>query len=204
MDFDDVQKGNQPRSKQSPPVKHVSQTLTQPRQAPATQPSRKQFSFTKFYTDHKKSLVITGGVLTVIIVISVVVAILSGGGSEQKPTYKTVLPAGESISELGGWKIVSPPESEPVYAFADTIDGTAITVSQQPAPRSESGKIEPIAAIAEKFFATQKIDGTDAYLGTSSNGPQSALFIRKGTLIMIKSQQNISNKSWATYINNLR
>lgn len=198
MDFDDIQGGRQPRPVQPQPVKRASQ---QPTPQPATTPSSKQFSLAKLYGKHKKVFFIAIGFVGVVII---ALALIPSNDSTQKPSYKTVLPTGESITQLGGWKIVSPPESDPVYAYADTIDGTAVTVSQQPAPKDSDGKPEPVASIAEKFFATEKIESTDAYLGTSSKGPQSALFVRKGTLVMIKSQENISNKSWAAYINNLR
>ena len=205
MDFDDIQKGSQQRPRRPQPVSSVQLPPTPrvPEKLVVEKNESKKSILTQIYKKHKKVVYIT--IVAILLTsIGITAAALSGGDSSQKPSYKTVLPAGESISQLGGWKIVSPPESDPVYAYSDTIDGTSITVSQQPAPKDSNGKTEPIELIAEKFFATQKIEGTDAYIGTSSRGPQSALFIRKGTLIMIKSQQNISNKSWATYINNLR
>ena len=205
MDFDDIQKGSQQRPRRPQPVSSVQLPPTPrvPEKLAVEKKESKKATLAQIYRKHKKVAYITIAAI-LLTSIGIAAAALSGGNSSQKPSYKTVLPAGESISQLGGWKIVSPPESDPVYAYSDTIDGTSITVSQQPAPKDSNGKTEPIELIAEKFFATQKIEGTDAYIGTSSRGPQSALFIRKGTLIMIKSQQNISNKSWATYINNLR
>jgi len=116
--------------------------------------------------------------------------------------YQTVLPSGESISALGGWKRVSPPGSGPVYAYIDAIDGIAISVSQQPLPKSFEGHSDSqVAELAKKFNATTKIDasGTTVYLGTSAKGPQSVILTKNGLLILIKSQGKIEDSSWATY-----
>jgi hypothetical protein len=150
------------------------------------------------------------------IVISLIgAAILIGGtvwflASRAEPTdnsittevgYTTILPAGSSIEQLGGWKRVSPPEAEPVYAYNDTIDGTAVNVSQQPAPATLV-----ITELAKQYNATTEVDanGTPIYIGTSSRGPQSVLFTKQGLLVLIKSQANINDASWASYVSSLR
>ncbi len=157
---------------------------------------------------------------TIIILVALVVAVglatwlltrqPSGGRTGTtagKPSYQTVLPAGKSIRELGGWKRVSPPEKEPVFAYADTIDGVAISVSQQPLPASFKGDAEnQVADLAKKFNATHKIDGgsTSIYVGTSAKGPQSVIFTKDSTLILIKSEKNVKDASWAAYAKTLR
>lgn len=119
--------------------------------------------------------------------------------------YQTVLPDGKTIGQLGGWKRVSPAKSAPVYAYADTIDGVAISVSQQPLPKSSPDAADPVADIANKFNATGTIAaGTaTAYIGSSAKGPQSVILSKNSLLIMIKSQQKISDKAWAAYITSL-
>lgn len=121
-------------------------------------------------------------------------------------TYRTVLPAGKSIDDLGGWKRVSPPEGDPVYAYADTIDGVAVSVSQQPLPRSiKESTDEWVANLAKKFNATNRIsaDGNSVYIGTSAKGPQSVIFRVDELLILIKSDSKIQDQSWATYARSL-
>lgn len=127
-------------------------------------------------------------------------------GSAQRPDYQTVAPYGKSAQELGGWKRVSPPDQDPVFAYTDTIDDVSISVSQQQLPESFlSDTEEQVAELAKKFNATTKIDafGTTAYLGTSAKGPQSVILTKNDLLIMIKSKSRINNQSWAEYIQSL-
>ncbi len=122
--------------------------------------------------------------------------------------YQTVLPDNKSISQLGGWRRVSPPESDPVYAYVDSIDGVAISVSQQPLPAAfAQGTDAQIAALAKKFNATDKLTaegGAQFFMGTSAKGPQSVIFTKNGLLILMKSQQKIDTKSWIKYASSLR
>lgn len=118
-----------------------------------------------------------------------------------------MLPKGKSIKELGGWKRVSPPKNDPVFAYLDTIDGVPVSVSQQPLPRSfESDTNNQVAELAKKFNATDTINagGATAYVGTSSKGPQSVIFTSGDLLILIKSEKKISDASWAKYAESLK
>lgn len=121
--------------------------------------------------------------------------------------YQTVLPESKSITQLGGWKRVSPPDSEPVYAYTDRLDDTAISVSQQPLPESfkQGGVDSQVADLAKKFNATTSFDAgtTTAYIGTSAKGPQSVIFTKNSLLILIKSQANIKEDSWVRYVKSL-
>lgn len=121
--------------------------------------------------------------------------------------YQTVLPESKSITQLGGWKRVSPPDSDPVYAFTDKIDDTIISVSQQPLPESfkQGGVDNQVADLAKKFNATTSFDAgaTTAYIGTSAKGPQSVIFTKNSLLILIKSQAKIDEASWGRYIKSL-
>lgn len=120
--------------------------------------------------------------------------------------YQTLLPSDKSISELGGWKRISPEDKDPVFAYVDTIDGVSVSVSQQPLPQSFISHTDSqVAELAKKFNATTEIDagGTKVYVGTSAKGPQSAILSKNSLLIMIKSQKKIDNKSWAKYAQSL-
>lgn len=131
---------------------------------------------------------------------------MSGATTAKEPEYETVLPKGKNISELGGWKRISPPEKDPVFAFADSIDGVNISVSEQSLPPSfKSDLNNQVAQIAQKFNAIDKIDGGGftMYIGSSSKGPQSAIFTKNGLLILIKSEKKIKNTSWAAYAQSL-
>lgn len=122
------------------------------------------------------------------------------------PGYQTILPDGKSIGDLGGWRRVSPPQKDPVYAYADHIDGVAVTISQQPLPKQfTANSKEHVAELAKKFNATTEIDasGTAIYVGTSAKGPQSVIFTKNNVLILIKSQQKIDNTSWQRYADSL-
>ncbi len=125
---------------------------------------------------------------------------------DEKPNYATILPSGKNIADLGGWKRVSPPERDPVFAYVDKINGTPINVSQQPLPSSFKPDTDSkIADLAKSFSATDKVSAGDMaiYIGTSAKGPQSVIFTKNNLLILIKSTVKIDDKDWATYIESL-
>ncbi|MET0980127.1 MAG: hypothetical protein ABWX90_02645 [Candidatus Saccharimonadales bacterium] len=122
------------------------------------------------------------------------------------PEYQTVLPGTKPISELGGWRRISPPQKDPVFAYADTIGDIPISISQQPLPASFQSDVNgQVAEMAKKFNATTKIDaaGTKVYVGTSVKGPQSAILTKNGLLILIKSQSKVDDVAWAEYVKSL-
>ena len=81
-------------------------------------------------------------------------------------------------------------------AFADTIDGVPVSVSQQPLPEVFKKDTDAhLSELAKSYNATDKMnaDGTTVYIGTSAKGPQSALFVKNNLLILIKSQSKIDS-----------
>lgn len=123
-----------------------------------------------------------------------------------KPKYQTVLPAGKSINQLGGWRRVSPPGAEPVFAYTDSIKNIKISISEQKLPASfDSDTDNRVGELAKNYNATNKIkaDSTTVYIGTSAKGPQSVIFTKKGLLVLIKSANKISESDWSEYISSL-
>jgi hypothetical protein len=123
------------------------------------------------------------------------------------PDYDTVLPAGKTAESLGGWTRVSPPKSDPVYAYADKLAGIQIAVSQQPLPKElERNTDEAVEDLAKSYGATDRLEvgKTTAFMGTSVKGPQSIILTKDDTLILIKSQAPIPADTWKTYIGSLR
>lgn len=162
----------------------------------------------------KKVFIITSGIAIIAIsaVVFIGISLQSSGQSTgtnrsvASPQYPTVVPDGKTIEDLGGWKRVSPPKNDPVYAFNDKIDDVAISVSQQPVPKSFKGDAtNKVADLAKNFNATNKVnaDDTVVYVGTSSKGPQSVIFMKKDVLVLIKSEKKIENTAWANYIKTL-
>ncbi|MDB5162443.1 MAG: hypothetical protein JWO54_242 [Candidatus Saccharibacteria bacterium] len=122
------------------------------------------------------------------------------------PNYKTVLPTGASISSLGGWSRISPPENDPVYAYTDAINGVSINVSEQPLPASFKGDVDAeVLELAKKYSATTQVNAgsVKVYIGTSAKGPQSVIFTKNNLLVLIKSQQKIDDKNWEKYVESL-
>lgn len=207
---------HRPRPSVSQPAPVSPRPIPEKNDAPRRTPHKISFEDIKQLFFSKRFLI----ALAVLIVISL---LLFGSLSRQQNTNKnaaqadpskqteppkneTVLPTGKNVEQLGGWKRVSPPESDPVFAYADTIDGVPISVSQQSLPDSfKSNTDSHVAELAKKFNATNKIDagGTTVFIGDSSKGPQSVILTKKGALIMIKSQKKITDKSWITYIKTL-
>lgn len=120
--------------------------------------------------------------------------------------YQTILPKNKTIAELGGWRRVSPPDGDPVFAYIDKINEIPISVSQQPIPKQLMGDVDKkIEQLAKDYSATKilSVDTAKVYVGTSTKGPQSVLFVKNNLLIMIKSQKNIDDNSWTQYIRTL-
>src|SRR5690606_16113848 len=118
---------------------------------------------------------------------------------EVTPSFETVQPDGKTVNQVGGWSLVSPENSAPVYAYTDMIDGVKITVSEQVLPRefqdNTPGKVEELA---KQFNATTKLEGSESqifYLGTSAKGPQSVILAKNNLLILIKSDKNIADSA---------
>jgi len=123
------------------------------------------------------------------------------------PGYSTILPTNKNINDLGGWTRISPPKSDPVYAYTDKIGKVSIIVSQQLLPDNfKSNTTYQIEQLALSFNATEKITvgGITVYIGTSAEGPQSVIFSKNNLLILIKSDSKIDNDQWAKYVNSLR
>lgn len=126
--------------------------------------------------------------------------------STTTPLFQTVLPANTSITKLGGWEKLTPPNNEPYYVYADSIDSVAIKVSEQPLSQDFKDALDSkLADVARGYSATDSfvVDGTKVYIGTNSKGPQSVITSKKGLLLLITSENRISNESWQNYIKSL-
>jgi len=161
----------------------------------------------------KKAFVITAAI-SVVILACVSVILLSQQNSTntdlnkntEQPRFATLLPEGKSIEKLGGWIRISPPSTEPVFAYNDAIGDVSINVSQQPLPESFKEAVDTqVAGLAKQYSATKKINAglVKVYIGISSKGPQSVIFTKNNLLILIKSQQKIDDKDWSKYIESL-
>lgn len=124
------------------------------------------------------------------------------------PDYKTLTPQGANIRQYGGWTRVSPPKSDPVYAYTDTVGKVPITVSQQPIPDGfQGGDINAqVEQLAKSFKASRKIsvNGTPAFIGSSTKGPQSIIASKSDVLILIKSTAPLLDQQWVDYLASLR
>lgn len=168
------------------------------------------------YRLYKKQFIIAAIVILVIAGIGIAMLLMqqknqSGSDTSQqktveKPSFTTLLPKGKTIDQLGGWQRISPSNTAPVYAFTDSINGQAITVSQQELPSSFKADVTgKTAELAKQYSATEEIkaDAITAYLGSSAKGPQSLIFTKNNVLVLIKSEKKITNDAWKSYINSL-
>lgn len=162
----------------------------------------------------KKRTVIIGSIAVALIIIGIVVSIIIHEVSYQndhaiiKDTgYATLLPEGKTIADLGGWVRVSPTNSDPVYAYNDILTDVPISVSEQPLPESfKDNSDAKVAKLAKEYNATATlgIGDTTIYIGTSAKGPQSVIFTKSHTLILIKSEKEIKNEAWSSYASSLQ
>lgn len=123
------------------------------------------------------------------------------------PDYPTLFPNGKTIEALGGWTRVSPPKSNPVFAYTDTIAGKPINVSQQPLPEEFKEDTDTqIEQLATGYGALERIKVADItlFIGTSAKGPQSVIFSKNNTLILIKSTTPHSQDEWVSYVSSLQ
>ena len=123
------------------------------------------------------------------------------------PDYDTLLPANKTIDSLGGWTLISPTNSNPVYSYADSISNTSITVSQQPLPgKFVSSPESEVMSLAASSGATRQISSgnTKIYIAAKANGPQSLFLTKNNLLILIKSTATISDDQWIAYVSSLQ
>ena len=130
------------------------------------------------------------------------------GLAHGSPSYPTVLPSGKNIASLGGWSRVSPPNRNPVYAFADKIASVPVAVSEQPLPSEFlTDTSSKVSQLATDYNASQKVTFGNKdvfYIGTASNGQQSVILTKNNLLILIKSDSKIDTNSWVQYISALQ
>ena len=196
-------------------TKSVEVTVSLPSLAPVYKRIKKWLSGTS-----KRSLVIMAalGVAIIAVFIYVLWAPPTHSGSTNAgqatqpltkgtPNYKTLLPTGVGVAQLGGWTRISPINRDPVYAYIDKIGTVQINVSEQPLPANfTTDTATQVAQLAEGFGATEKFTAgsTIVYIGTSAQGPQSVIFTKQNLLILIKSVAVLNNNQWAAYISSLQ
>lgn len=184
--------------------------VTPPRPAtpspqPTTRPSKRSSKFSRLPKPSRKQSIIGASILVASIVVIILIQI-SASNSQSNPGFHTVSPNNTPVDQLGGWKRVSPPDSDPVFSYTDKIDDVTIRVSQQPLPKGfDQDTNAKVAELAKRFNATSTINATSAtvYIGTSSKGPQSVILAKRNLLILISSEKVIKNESWAKYIDSL-
>lgn len=124
------------------------------------------------------------------------------------PNYKTLLPKGKTIEQLGGWNRISPNDRNPVFAYVDTLERVQISVSQQPMPADfSSDPDKDIKNLALGFNAKERVVADDAtvyFVGTSTKGPQSVILAKEQVLILIKAPAQLKNEVWSAYIAELQ
>ena len=123
----------------------------------------------------------------------------------QSPQFDELLPNGKTGADLGGFAKISPEGSAPVYAYADEIGAVKIRVSQQELPSNIKRDSDELEKLAHDFNANRTIftAETTVYIGESIKGPQSLIFQKNGLLILINSDDKLSDDAWKTYIQSL-
>ncbi len=127
--------------------------------------------------------------------------------SPETLSFSALLPNGKTQATVKGQMIITP-GGEQTYQFNDSIDGKAISVSEQhlPANFSSANSADALKKFAEGFNATKTltVNSTTVYTGTSAQGPQWAIFARNDLLVIIRSTDTISDASWKQYITELK
>lgn len=162
-----------------------------------------------------KKQIMFGSIILLILAIGAAIAIFLINGSRAaplssdnpRPSFSLVLPSNKSADSLGGVSLVSPEGASPVYAYADTINTVGITVSQQELPAAFKADVDKnIEQLAKQDNANRTIKAgeTTVFVGKSVKGPQSLYFAKNDLLILVKSQNEISDADWIQYITSLK
>lgn len=123
-----------------------------------------------------------------------------------KPNFAALVPAGKTIEQLGGWEKLTGPNGDAFYVYVDNVSGVSANVSQQKLPGKFKNNLDnELLNLARAYNANVKLDadGTKVYVGTSAKGPQSVIFTKNESLVLIKSWATVENGDWIAYINSL-
>ncbi len=123
------------------------------------------------------------------------------------PSFPVLSPNGNGVADLGGFANIAPKDAPPVYAYTDAIGDKKIKVSQQQLPDAlRTDQAAKLKELAQGFNANSPLEIGDntAYIGASAKGAQSVVYIKGENLVLIASDDTISNAEWVTYIGNLR
>ena len=128
--------------------------------------------------------------------------------TNQTPEFPVVLPEGKTQKDVGGFAKVSPPNAPAAYTYKDKINGIDILVTEQLLPESYTSEIgKKVEELALSFNATQSVqtEKSEFFIGTNAtSGEQSVITYTKTLLILIKSNNKITNERWQDYIENLK
>lgn len=123
------------------------------------------------------------------------------------PSFPVLTPNGNGVADLGGFANIAPKDALPVYAYNDAIGDKKIKVSQQKLPDTlRTDQAVKLKDLAESFNAKTPLEVGDntAYIGATVKGAQSVIYVKGENLVLIASDDTISNADWVTYLGNLK
>lgn len=125
---------------------------------------------------------------------------------EEKPKFPILYPGNKSEKSIGKIVRISPPNQPPAYTYLDNLGGIAIKVTQQEVPErfksDQEGELSKLATAYNQKDIIQ-VDSVKVYVGNSTKGVQSLIFIKGNLLISITSANKVSEESWVAYISSL-
>lgn len=126
---------------------------------------------------------------------------VQGTSVAKKPAFTVLFPNSQAKEKM------SYDTEKKVASYTGKVKGVDVTVSQQPVPANF--KADPngeVAKLAQSINATTKLDapGLQAFLGQSIKGPQTVVFTKDGTLVFIKSSEQIPVADWNNFLESLK
>jgi hypothetical protein len=94
-----------------------------------------------------------------------------------------------------------------VYSFSDTLNNTAIIVSQQPIPANFNSAAAAVTKVAASLDATEPVpisSGTAMVATDTKANSQTVVFTKDNLLVFIQSPFTHSSAEWEAYINGLK
>lgn len=125
----------------------------------------------------------------------------------ETPAFSLIFPDGKSDKD---YKVVrvSPDGNAPAYAYADSINGQQVKLTQQELPdRLKTDSATELEKIAKDFQATNviQVDENKIYHGINEKTHvQSLIFIKNKRLVFIAAPSKMDDSIWAAYYLSLR
>jgi hypothetical protein len=130
----------------------------------------------------------------------------SAAGESDKPSYQPIAPKDKQNLASGDDSVSAYDPKRKLYTFNDNYQGTQLTISQQPLPKSFKSDPIQIRKAADSIRATEEVDTAlgMAYIGFDEQANvQRIMLIYRDLLVFIMTNKKLDKETIKTYIETL-